>query len=689
MKCPRCGHWNKPSFPRCFKCGEPLSGRADRNPGWRAQFEEPPKAKKRVVYDDTVAPVEDLVPPDPPPRRAAKKPPEGLATEMTRLKDRRARGTVYLEEFRKNAAEQGIVPSGAGVSVRRSGYTIPDDPSVTVGGAMPDDAAYDVYDAMYDEAANSPDMQQPPPQAAKPRQRRKNAPASYHMEPAFTQADGTFNPYAIYDADLPPAPDAPGPIAPHKPKRRRIRGPILIAYLLVGVLVLALVSFVGYIVASYVLPTLATQGSSTDKVENYQMEQVTNDGLAAHRFKVAGDEGAQVYVVQMNKSYVVVDGYATFDVPDHVYYDTIDPLDQDTAYMDVELSMSMIKNNTQTRLEPIKYTIHIPETTVDLVAPESTEMVVNTSIYTIRMQVPPNSTVLINGNNESDKLDDEGLIRHNVSVQAIGNNVVSIIVRAPYCREKIISLTFYREPTEIPLELDPATLTNTTDEQLTIYGTTSPEATVTVESAYFELNTMLGSDTNGNAYFDGRFYVKAKMTRVGNNTVKIIASMPDKQDAILEHIVYYLPTADVYTPKAWALNASDYTELMNNINMRIQVAQIYLCQGTIKEILSENPQLAIMDTGKDGREQLVMLQNTTTKKWEAGKKYRVYADVSGVYTSMPRLMGRYSYSDEPVPEEGAEAAAAVSASPSPDAAASDAPVVTLGATDAPATQETP
>ena len=24
MKCPNCGHWNRASFPRCFRCGTPL-----------------------------------------------------------------------------------------------------------------------------------------------------------------------------------------------------------------------------------------------------------------------------------------------------------------------------------------------------------------------------------------------------------------------------------------------------------------------------------------------------------------------------------------------------------------------------------------------------------------------------------------------------------------------------------------
>ena len=32
MKCPRCGHWNQPSFPRCFKCGAPLEEKNESAP---------------------------------------------------------------------------------------------------------------------------------------------------------------------------------------------------------------------------------------------------------------------------------------------------------------------------------------------------------------------------------------------------------------------------------------------------------------------------------------------------------------------------------------------------------------------------------------------------------------------------------------------------------------------------------
>lgn len=655
MKCPHCGHWNKPSFPRCFQCGHPLNARAERSPEWREKFREPQPKKERIVYDDTIDPVVDLIEEAParadspivqkPHRRKQQAP---LAQEMTELKDRRARGNMYLQEFRENAAKQGIAPSGSGVSVRRSNVfsTLPDDPEYTI---QPPRGAR--YGADAQEDADAYAIPEAPERKKRPKERAYTAEASYADVSAYGGAD---NPYAMYDEDLPPAFDTQGPIAPYTKKRRarRVRGPILLAYMMVGVLILAVVGFGIYAAASYVVPTLTTQRAATEKAENVTLTKKRVDGLNVHHVEISGEEGAQIYVAEMYRSYVVVGGIAAFDVPDHVFYDMIEPLDKDVETMDVSLTPTMSRNGVETRLEPIRYTIDIPESEITVLAPEMDELAVNTSIYTIKLQLAPSSRVLVNGKDESDKVDDEGLFTHNVPVLAIGNNIVSITVRAPYCRENIKELNFYRAPMEIPLELDPATLTNTTDERLTIHGTTQVGAVITIESANFGDLVMVTDPDTGE--LTGKFNFGARMTRVGNNRIIIRASYEGKEDSVLEHLVYYLPNPEVYTPKAWALNASDYTELMNNISLRIQNAQIYLCYGTITEIMSSKPQLALMDTGKDGRTQLVMLQNESKTTWEVGKQYRVYADVSGVYNNMPRLMGRYTYADE-VPEEDEDA----------------------------------
>ena len=78
--------------------------------------------------------------------------------------------------------------------------------------------------------------------------------------------------------------------------------------------------------------------------------------------------------------------------------------------------------------------------------------------------------------------------------------------------------------------------------------------------------------------------------------------------------------------------------------MRVARTQSYLCQGTIVEILSNKPQLALMDTDEsEGGERLVLLENMSSDTWVVGERYRVYADAYGVYDGKPRLVGRYTY----------------------------------------------
>ena len=89
MKCPACGHWNKPSFPRCFKCGMPLLKNEAATPAWRENLSEPSSKKMHIVYDDSMPQEENIKTVMPLAEN------ETLAAEMTRLKERRSRPECF------------------------------------------------------------------------------------------------------------------------------------------------------------------------------------------------------------------------------------------------------------------------------------------------------------------------------------------------------------------------------------------------------------------------------------------------------------------------------------------------------------------------------------------------------------------------------------------------------------------
>ncbi len=581
MKCPRCGHWNKPSFPRCFQCGEPLSAKDKTAPSWQEKYEQPPKGKTSVVYDDTMPVEEDILPPEP----AAAEEDETLAVEMVRLKERRARGAVYLKEVRQNAAEQGMAPSGAGVSGRRAralhadvDETGEDDDFVAL-----DNGGLSGYDDAYD--------------------------------------------------DMPPAYGALPPLPPAKPRRARLRGPLRAAVGIIALMVLLALS----IGIFFLIKNSGTPDAKTDPLAlGVIIEPIQIEKLAARRIKIPAEEGTQIYISELNSTFVVVGGYATIDIADHVFYDNITELYAET--MDITLTPTARRSGVETKMTPIRYTIDIPASMLKIIQPEAEWVQVSTSIYNLRIQVTPGSRVSVNNNDITDTVGDDGSASYNPSIKAIGENYVIVTARAPYCRETTATLTFYRAPMEIPLELAAATMLSTSYRETTINATTLPGATVTIESTHKDLNVEnLAEDGTG------EFSFKAVMGPVGYNTIRIRASYPGKEDSVLEHQVYFVPFADEYTTKAWTFTRKDYQELLNNITLRTKEARIYKCVGVIKEILSEKPQLAILDCGTDGQEQLVLLQNETKITWEVGKQYDIYADVNGLYSKIPRMIARYTY----------------------------------------------
>jgi hypothetical protein len=175
-----------------------------------------------------------------------------------------------------------------------------------------------------------------------------------------------------------------------------------------------------------------------------------------------------------------------------------------------------------------------------------------------------------------------------------------------------------------------------------ISGTTLSWATITVESSYMNLDT-----TDLEAH--GTFSFEAVFNKIGNNTITIVASAPGYESSIVTHDVYYVPVADVYTRKAWSMK-DQYTDYLNNSEKRIANTQIYQCDGTIKEILSTNPQMAVMELA-DGSKRTLLLTNNTYDTWQVNSVYRIFGDAYGIYNGSPWLNARYSYIQTPKASE--------------------------------------
>ena len=115
MKCPVCGHWNRASFPRCFRCGEPLAPRPDKaRPAVAKEKTTSYQQDEEIVirvdeYGNESVQTDKL---------------DKLALEMLSLHERKRRGEIRQKQLRSRGAKRGFAPSGSSVSgsTRRSRF---------------------------------------------------------------------------------------------------------------------------------------------------------------------------------------------------------------------------------------------------------------------------------------------------------------------------------------------------------------------------------------------------------------------------------------------------------------------------------------------------------------------------------------------------------------------------------------
>lgn len=631
MKCPNCGKWNQANMPHCVYCGVELPqdhAYGPRGvPAWQFELEDKIKAKSyiRVDEDGETETTDD--------------PRDTLAGEMAELKNRKLAGEEQQRKLRQEAARRGMAPSGRTVrttSNRSTFFSAYDNPDTTLRPVAPE---------LVEEGDVAPDARQvyPPKYRTTYSTQKEDEVYGYGNTRRIVNIQRPTDDENIYDgyhdtsAYLPAYANQDeyentmrmrnrGPS--RKPRRHRTRR-IFRFFAIVGCLVLA-----AWLIVTFVLPFV--QKEEVDTREPTIVSTIRDD-LAAHTVSIPGTDGQRITIRELRTSAIVTGGVATFDIVDHIWYDNNEDYLQDT--MNVTLTPYVtLDSGKQQPLEPIHYDIEIPLSPIELSTPDGLYKEVSTAMFNITFFVRDGSSVLINGEDYSDLVDSEtGEVSYNATVQPIGENHFNIVVRSQYCRENTMTVTLYREKQEIPLDLasDIATTSSASNATVTVSGTTLPGAVVKVLSPYYDLDIT-------NTDIDGSFSFKAKLENIGNNTIIITADYPGKATTRVEHVVYYVPNIDVYSRKAWDIQ-TQYTDLMDNLNVRKANSQIYVCKGIVTEIDTTKPQRAYMNIGTEESPRLIYVENSSKTTWEEGKYYRLYADAYGMYDSVPWLIARYTY----------------------------------------------
>ncbi len=596
MKCPECGQWNRASLPHCMRCGAPLNIDAASRLEWKDDLrdgETPTKYLRANEFGEVPS---------------ASEPRDQLAREMQDFKKRKQEGLTLQSRLRASSR-----PSGHMVMESADGEEAPSSPA-----ALHHREAIRMRSDSETSVASR--------REAETRKRVRyldesgvylDAPSWDPINPAYlSPGSGGYTVTTRLSRAL-----------PSRTARRKKLFRVFLA--LLAAVALGAAGYYGF----------RFWTASRAPVENDAGVAVSAsllDGLAAHTVLIPGEEGTSIYVRELHASYTVVDGFATLEIPDHIWYDSLEGSLSETMKVTLTPFLKTAAGR-QRPLNPISYEIDIPLSPIHLDTPDALRTTVSTTMAAIQITVRPGSRVTVNGQDCSDTVSSEtGIMSYNATVQPIGDNVFDIVVRSQYCRDNQISVVLYRAPQDIPLDLAVGTYGTTNERIMRVSATTLPGAYVTVTTPHSDLDITDLEST-------GKFSFNAVFDKIGNNTISIEAAYPGRKTSVVDHVVYYLPPASEYTVRAWPLSAEGYSELLSNMSVRAARSQVYVVTGVVQYQETEKPQRVVINTSEDGKSQPVLLENYTKTTWTVGTYYRIYADAYSIYNGMPWLNARYTY----------------------------------------------
>ena len=671
MKCPKCGTWNSAYLPKCRGCGSPLESNTQKTLSWEEAMHKKKPSLTVMQFDE-----EDASPDLPIENQEEAFDPENLdraelTDELEQLKARREEGSRKISQMKDQAdrvrrslreaqvvrpvpeASDSSLYDADSVVIRRRQQTRQAQYTAELYQEEPAEESQNAdYESGYDQYGYFSDP------AARPLTYVDDDSAPIYYD-GYTPDSGDSG--ALTDEEYMPRriqtraarDDAYESFSADR--RKKNRAAKIILRVVIALVCCAAVGVGGVLAARHFVLSQNMQVRQDNETTVVVSPTTLMDGMPAHRITIFGKENATVYLREMQSSYVIADGKVEVTVPDYMWYDTesstyAKAVETDTMDVSITPFIRYSQEGDQYQLDPIEFTVDVPLSPIYLLNPSTIRADVGVSIFEVRINVQPGSTVIIDGTNVSTLIRETGNVSKNVQVLPVGDNTISISVKSKYCRENKMEVTLHRAEQEIPLELDATVLVEWNYEPITnekyaaasaeeqakmqrpsIGGTTLPGANITVDFPHENLK--LDQAT-------GDFSFTPLFSKLGNNDVIIRASYEGKADSVISHTVYYMPNADIYTRRAWDLDAQ-YNDLINYINIR--KGTIYMGIGTVTSVISTSPQMAIMNIGDDVFEKLVMIENSSKTTWAVGEKYRIYGDAYGLYGNMPRLTVRYTY----------------------------------------------
>ena len=319
MKCPDCGQWNRASMPHCIKCGAPLNIDEAVRLQWKDKLKDGGPSTSYLRADEF-----GQVDTSPDAR-------DELAGEMQDLKKRKREGAERQRRLSRDTASRPA-----------SDVVITEEPA-----ARPHRSRHD------DVPATAVRVQ---PASQGERTRKQESEMRHRVR--YMNENSVFAESRTYD---PVQPDGysqgtgswhlAGPLshtlAPKKENRH-----ILLKVLLALVLIVALGAG-GFFAWHYF-----TDGSEPSVNQDAVVTASLMDDLPAHLIMIPGEEGTTIYVRELHASYPVLDGFATIEVADHIWYDNLEGALDET----MNVTLTPLSAVTTFSTSPYFFTISLSDT---------------------------------------------------------------------------------------------------------------------------------------------------------------------------------------------------------------------------------------------------------------------------------------------------------------------------------------
>lgn len=258
------------------------------------------------------------------------------------------------------------------------------------------------------------------------------------------------------------------------------------------------------------------------------------DGLPAHTFTVKGDSPDVLLIKNLNNQQVTfMNGEATLTVPDTYFIPK--EVTSDAETMSVQMDFAILDTSgNETPVPSDPFTVVVPMSTVKNAVPAEDTFETTDAALNISMEVPLQSTVLINGQDQS------AAIQNNVFTLSqplqMGANAISVEVQTPYYRpyKRTITATRVLPPVAIGFAANPPKRTE--ESSITYSGTVEKGAELKLESTG---RLSYNKDT-------GAFSVKMSMSKLGLYPIKLTATMAGKNNGVLTAQVERIPNQQKY-----------------------------------------------------------------------------------------------------------------------------------------------